>query len=73
MQIRLPTPRFWWYLKNGLKVTKIYQVIEYQPKTCIKQFGDTVMNAPCQSDRDEICAIKSETMKLLDNAARARP
>lgn len=46
-------------------MTQIYQVIEYQPKTFFKQFGDTVMDVRRDSDRDESCAVKSDTMKLL--------
>lgn len=54
---------------DKLKVTKIYQVIEYQPQTCFKQFGDTVSEARRAGDFDVNCAIKSETMKLLGNLA----
>ncbi|BFZ03070.1 hypothetical protein BsWGS_06109 [Bradybaena similaris] len=68
-QILLATPLLKWYLQNDLEVTKIYQVIEYQPQTCFKKFGDTVSEARRDGDRDDACAIKSETMKLLGNAA----
>ncbi|BFZ13860.1 hypothetical protein BsWGS_16899 [Bradybaena similaris] len=69
VEILLATPLLKWYLMNGLEVTKIHQVIEYHPKACFKQFGDTVTEARRDGDRDPSCAIKSETMKLLGNAA----
>lgn len=66
------------YLKKELKVTKIYQVITYQPDTCFKKIGDTVSDVNWRasdrrvSDLDDNCAMESETMKLLDTAANGK-
>ena len=68
-KILLATPLLKWYLNHGLVVTKIYQVVEYNPVTCFKTFGDTVSDARRKGDINDIYAITSETMKLLGNAA----
>lgn len=41
-KILLTTPLIRWYLDHGLKVTKVYQVIQFDPKECFKTFGDQV-------------------------------
>ena len=43
-KILLITPLLKWYLEHGLKVTKIYQVIEFSPKKCFKKFADQISN-----------------------------
>jgi hypothetical protein len=68
-KILLATPLLKWYLNHELVVTKIYQVVEYNPVSCFKTFGDTVSDARRQGDIDVNNAITSETMKLLGNAA----
>ena len=44
-KILLAIPLLKWYLEYGLKVTKVYQVIEFSPKPCLKPFGDAVSDA----------------------------
>lgn len=70
--ILLATPLLNWYLDNGLKVTKIYQVIEYKPESCFEQFANTVSDAQREGDRDGPCAIKSDAMKLLRKVAYSK-
>lgn len=41
-KILVITPLLIWYVEHGLKVTKIYQVIQFDPKECFKRFGDQV-------------------------------
>ena len=41
-KILLTTPLLRWYIKHGLKVTKVYEVIEYTPKSCFSRFADDV-------------------------------
>lgn len=41
-KILLATPLIKWYLEHGLKVTRIYQVIQYTPVPCFKPFGEAV-------------------------------
>jgi hypothetical protein len=68
-KILLATPLLKWYLEHGLEVTKIYQIIEYQPVSCFKNFGEIVSDARRQGDVDKKYALKGESMKLLGNAA----
>jgi len=41
-KILLITPLLRWYLEHGLEVTKIHQLIQFNPKPCFKTFGDRV-------------------------------
>ena len=41
-KILLITPLLRWYLEKGLKVTKIYQVVEFSPKRCFNSFAEQV-------------------------------
>lgn len=50
-------------------MTCIYEIIEYQPDTCFEQFGNKVFDTRLEGDRDNTCTIKSDTIKLLGNAA----
>lgn len=67
--IHLAIPLLQWYLQKKLVVTKIHQVIEYQTLTCFKKFDKIVADPRRDGDRDDDEAIKSDTMKLLGNAA----
>ena len=71
-KILLITPLLQWYLNHGLIVTKIYEVIEYEPKTCFKQFGDNVSNARRKGDADPDQEILASTMKLIGNSGYGR-
>ena len=64
-KILLATPLLKWYLEHGLKVTKVYQVIEFTPKPCFKQFGDAVSDARRAGDADPTKSIIADTMKLV--------
>lgn len=71
--ILLVTSLLKWCLDTSLKVTRIYHVIEYQSETCFGQFGkNKVSEAIRKGDHDDTHAIKSETMKLLGNAAYSK-
>ena len=48
--ILLATPLLQWYLKHGLVVSHIYQVVEYKPKPRFRVFGDSVSDARRQGD-----------------------
>ena len=43
-RILLATPLLQWSLRNNCKITKIYQIIEYQPKTSFRSFIDKNIN-----------------------------
>ena len=68
-QLVFATPLLQWYLKQGLKVTNVTLVVEYQPSACFKDFGDRVSNARRQGDLDAAKAILAETMKLIGNSS----
>ena len=40
-KILLATPLLRWYLAHGLVVDRVYQIIEYEPKPCFQNFGDS--------------------------------
>ena len=67
-KILLTTPLLRWYIKHGLKVTKVYEVIEYTPKNCFTGFADEVSNARREGDRYPSTAVIAETMKLHGNS-----
>ena len=67
-QILLATPLLKWYLDHGLKVTKIYQVIEYREMTCFESFVRDVSDARRAGDADVNKAIIADTMKLIGNS-----
>jgi hypothetical protein len=64
-KILLATPVLKWYLEQGLRVTDVYQLIQYTPETCFKQFGDEVSEARRTGDVDPSQAVVGNTMKLL--------
>ncbi|KAJ8044458.1 Krueppel-related zinc finger protein 1 [Holothuria leucospilota] len=68
-KLLLATPLVKWYLDKGLKITRIYQVIEFTPKQCFKTFGDAVSDARREGDRDSSKAIIADTMKLIGNSS----
>lgn len=68
-KLLLATPLLRWYLDHGLEITRVYQVIEYTPVTCFKDFVGAVSDARRAGDRDVQYAIVAETMKLMGNAA----
>ena len=67
--ILLTTPLLQWYLAHGLVVDRVYQIVEYSPKPCFQQFGDSVSAARRAGDSDPDKAIIADTMKLLGNSA----
>ena len=68
-KILLTTPLLQWYIAHGLVVDRVYQIIEYEPKTCFQNFGDSVSAARRAGDADPDKAIIADTMKLLGNSA----
>ena len=68
-KILLTTPLLQWYLTHGLVVDRVYQIVEYSPKPCFQQFGDSVSAARRAGDADPDKAIIADTMKLLGNSA----
>lgn len=67
-KILLATPLLQFYIKSGLKITKIYQTIEYEAKTCFKHVGERVCDARRKGDADPDQAIIAEMEKLMGNS-----
>ena len=68
-KVLLATPLLKWYINHGLEVTRIYQVIEFTPKACFREFGDAVSDARRKGDADPAKAIIADTMKLIGNSS----
>ena len=68
-KILLTTPLLRWYIAHGLVVDHVYQVVEYEPKPCFRNFGESVSTARRNGDVDPEKAIIGDTMKLLGNSA----
>ena len=68
-KILLTTPLLRWYIAHGLVVDHVYQVVEYEPKPCFRNVGESVSTARRNGDVDPEKAIIGDTMKLLGNLA----
>ena len=68
-KILLTTPLLRWYIAHGLVVDHVYQVVEYEPKPCFRNFGESVSTARRNGDVDPDKSIIADTMKLLGNSA----
>ena len=64
-KILFATPLLQWYMNHGLQVTKVYQVIQYQPSTCFEKFGFEVMAARREGDIDTSKKIIADSCKLM--------
>ena len=64
----LLSPLLKWYLDHGLTVTHMYQVIEFSPISCFKQFEDKVSDARRAGDVHKDQSIIAATMKLIGNS-----
>ena len=54
-----------WYMDHGLHVTKIYQVIEFSPQSCLREFRETISDARRKGDENSEKLLLRDTMKLL--------
>ena len=68
-KILLASPLLKWYLDHGLKVTKIYKVIEYTAKNCFKSFTEDVYKFCRLGDKKPEFKILGEMEKLIANSS----
>ena len=68
-QILLSTPLLQWYLNHGLVVTRLYEVVEFSPVRCFKNFVDQGIEGRRQSDNDPDLGLLGDTFKILLNSA----
>ena len=57
-----------WYIKHGLVVTQIYQLVEYVPRKTFEKFGLSVTAARRQGDVDSSKQLLADTNKLIGNS-----
>ena len=51
-KIFLATNLLKWYIKQGLEVTRVYEVVEYRFEKCFEGFCDDISKARREGDRD---------------------
>ena len=68
-KILLATPLLRWYLSNNCEVTRIYQIIEFQPQYSFRSFIDKVTQHRIEGDQNPDKAIIGDTYKLLSNSS----
>ncbi|XP_033729708.1 uncharacterized protein LOC117318890 [Pecten maximus] len=65
----IATPLLKWYIEHGMQVDHIYQVVEYTPMACFREFVTDVTDARRRGDDDKMSAVIANTMKLIGNSA----
>ena len=63
------TPLLKFYLKLGLRCTKIYRFVEYTAQKCFNDFVQSVVDARRKADENLDSSVVAETMKLLGNSS----
>ena len=66
---RVVKPLLKFYLKLGLRCTKIHRFIEYTPQKCFNGFVQSVVDARQEGDENPDSSVVAETMKLLGNSS----
>ena len=61
----LITPLLKWYLQKGLKITKIYYIMQYRAHKVYEGFKDVVIQARQEASLDPSRAVLAKTYKLL--------
>ena len=64
-KILVITPLLRWYLEHGLIVTKIHQIVEFNPKKCFEGFVQQISDDRRGGDEDPNRKVIGETSKLL--------
>ena len=65
----LITPLLKFYLKLGLRCTKIHRFVEYTPQKCFNGFVQSVVDARREGDEIPDSSVVAETIKLLGNSS----
>ena len=68
-KILVTTPLLRWYLMNGLIMSRVYTVVEYTPKRCFKNFGESVTKARQVGALDESKVVIANQAKLMGNSS----
>ena len=62
------SPLLKWYVKHGIRVTKICQVVEYTPVQCFRKLGEQISDTRRAGDTDPNKTILGETNKLTGSS-----
>ena len=57
-----------WYLEQGLVVSRIYRLVEFERAPILKPFGESVAEARCTGDSDPAKQLLGSTTKLVGNS-----
>ena len=68
-QILLATPLLQWYLSKGLKVSRVYQAIEWNSQPCLQKFFESVAQDRRQASGDPTKEAHAAKQKLTANSA----
>jgi G:T-mismatch repair DNA endonuclease (very short patch repair protein) len=68
VKMLIATPLIRWYLEMGLKVTRVYMILQYSPQSCFKDVTEDAANKRRAADRDPSQKLAGESAKLLVNS-----
>jgi hypothetical protein len=71
-KILLATPLVKWYLDNGLIITHVYEIIQYKPDKCFKDWVNMVTDGRRLGDVDVTKKIIADLFKLIGNSSYGR-
>jgi hypothetical protein len=71
-KILLYTPLLKFYIRHGLEITKIHQIVAYEAKRCFEKFTEEVSDARREGDIDPSKKIIGDTCKLIGNSSFGR-
>ena len=57
-----------WYLDHGLKISKVYQIVQFKKHRCFREFGEAICDERRLGDADPSTKVRSDTAKLSGNA-----
>ena len=67
-KVLLASPLVKFYLDHGMKITRIYETVEYQKMPCFRKFAEEVTKHRRAGDIDSKKAMQAATMKLIGNS-----
>ena len=63
------TPLLLFYLNFGLVCKKVHRFVQYTPRKCFNNFGQSAVDARRQGDENPNSSVVAGTMKLLANSS----
>ena len=59
-----------WYFQQGLVVTKIHEVVKYDPRDCSRPFGEMVTTARREADHNK--QVRADSLNLFGNSVNGK-